>query len=277
MEWNKLKNIIIFILLMVNGFLLVLVGARWEEAASYERTALEQTVRVLEKSGIQVDPDAVTPADGLAPLTVERDLEREAGLAQALLGEKVEGSNRGGGLYLYRGELGEVSLRAGGELSAEFKENSRWETDRPGSHAAALLNRLGVDGKQTALTVEGETTAVSFTQIWNGSPVFSCGVEFIYQAGQLKTLSGTLVLAESGTVEPGQALTLPTALMRFSEAVGATGDVCSAIVSMEAGYRGTAQSLSGGSRLAPVWLVTTNTASYYLDCIAGTLSRLEDP
>lgn len=39
MEWPKLKNIIILILLLLNGFLLVLVGMRYTESVQYERAA----------------------------------------------------------------------------------------------------------------------------------------------------------------------------------------------------------------------------------------------
>ena len=78
MEWRKLKDLIILILLVVNGFLLVLVWARRDESVSYERSALERTVQVLENSGIEVDLSACAPADGLPPLSVERDVEREA-------------------------------------------------------------------------------------------------------------------------------------------------------------------------------------------------------
>lgn len=78
MEWKKLKNLIILILLVVNGFLLVLVDSRREESAQYERMALEQTVKVLRKGGIEVDLEAVTAADGLVPMSVDRDLDREA-------------------------------------------------------------------------------------------------------------------------------------------------------------------------------------------------------
>ncbi len=114
MEWRKLKDLIILILLVVNGFLLVLVWARRDESVSYERSALERTVQVLENSGIEVDLSACAPADGLPPLSVERDVEREEALAWALLGEEAgPADNRGGGLYLYRGTLGEVSIRAG--------------------------------------------------------------------------------------------------------------------------------------------------------------------
>ncbi|MDE6261509.1 MAG: hypothetical protein K2M42_11765, partial [Oscillospiraceae bacterium] len=179
-------------------------------------------------------------------------------------------------LYLYRGELGEVSLRAGGELSADFPQDDHWKTDRPEDHAAALLKKLGVEGALIGQVDEGEDVVLRFRQSWNGAPVFSCEVEFIYRDGWLRTLRGALLMAAEGTAETGQALTLPTALMRFSEGLGATGDVCSAIRAMEPGYRGTAQSLSGGVRLAPVWLVTTDTANYYLDCISGALARVTE-
>lgn len=276
MEWPKLKNIVILILLVVNGFLLVLVGARREESVRYERAALLQTIQVLEQGGIQVDPDAVVPADSLTPMAVDRDLDREARLAQALLDESVQGENRGGGLYLYRGALGEVSLRAGGELSAGFEEDEHWRADRPEDHAAALLEKLGVEAVRTGLSEEDGETVVRFRQSWNGVPVFSCEVELIYRDGYLAALRGVLLTAGAGTAEMGTSLTLPTALMRFSEEVGATGDVCSAIQSMEAGYRAFAQSLSGGARLTPVWLVSTDTANYYLDGITGALTRLAD-
>lgn len=276
MEWHKLKNIILLILLVVNGFLLVLVGSRRKEDAEYERRALEQTVQVLERSGIQVRLEAVDPADGLSPSMVERDLEREAQLARALLGQTAEADNRGGGLYFYRSDEGELSVRAGGELSAKLEGGAHWQTDHPERRAAELLKKMGIDAEQIDVAEDGEWTRVRFRQLWNGAAVFSCEIEFTYQNGVLDSIQGSLLTAQAGTAEAGQVLTLPTALMRFSEAVGATGDVCSAIQSMEAGYRGTAQSLSGGTRLAPVWLVTTDTAKYYLDCATGSLTRVAD-
>ena len=276
MEWRKLKNLIILILLVVNGFLLVLVGSRWEESIRYERTALDQTVEVLRRSGIDVDLDAVSDGAGLTPITVERDLDREAQLARTLLGEEVQGDNRGGGLYLYQGALGEVSIRSGGELSAEFEPDDYWSAEHPERHAAALLKKLGVSAEPVGTAETDRQTSLRFRQSWNGTALFSCELELVYQEGRLCSLSGTLLMAEAGTAEAGQVLTLPTALMRFSEEITSTGDVCSAIQSMEAGYRGTAQSLSGGIRLTPVWLVSTNTAGYYLDCVTGTLTRLAE-
>lgn len=277
MEWQKLKNLIILILLVVNGFLLVLVWSRRQESARYERSALEQTVQVLQRSGIEVDLSAAAPADGLAPMSVERELDREEALARALLGKgAVQAENRGGGLYLYQGSDGELSVRAGGELSAKMTDNpNQLVSGDLERHASGLLKRMGVDVERIGVTKEDEWTRVRFRQVWNGAPVFSCEVEVVYYYELLYSVQGTLLTAQAGTAEAGQALTLPTALMRFSEEIAATGDVCTAIRSMEPGYRGTVQSLSGGVRLSPVWLVTTDTARYYLECVTGALTRIE--
>lgn len=276
-EWPKLKNLIILILLTVNGFLLVLVWSRWEESASYERSALERTAQVLERGGIRVELDSLEPLDGLAPLAVERDVEREARLAGVLLGKgAVQAENRGGGLYLYQGSDGELSVRAGGELSAKMADNpNQLVTEDLERHASGLLKRMGVDVERIGVTEEDEWTRVRFRQLWGGVPVFSCELEFVYEGGSLRSVQGALLMAGSTAAEAGQALTLSTALMRFSEEIASAGDVCSVIRSMERGYRGTAQSLSGGVRLTPVWLLDTDTGSFYLDGVTGALTRLD--
>lgn len=274
MEWRRLKTIIILILLLVNAFLLVLVGARRGEARRYAQAALDNTIRVLEQNGVQADRGRLSDAGGLTPLSLERDTAREGQLVRALLDEAVEADNRGGGLYLYRGRLGEVSLRAGGELSATLAQDEHWRTQRPEAHAAALLRTMGVDARQTGLSARGEETAVRFRQLWNGVPVFSCEVEFTYADGCLQTIRGSLLIAGQGVAEAGETLALPTALLRFLDGVTQAGDVCSAIQSMEVGYRATVQPLSGGVRLTAAWLVSSDTADYYLDGATGTLTRL---
>lgn len=277
MEWRKLKNLIILILLMVNGFLLILVAARRGEALLYERSALEGAVQVLEGGGIHVELSELADADGLTLLNVERDLEREFLMAQALLGaESVRQDNRGGGLYLYQNGNGELSVRASGELSAEMADGPNSLADGgPERHATQLLKKMGIDAEQVGADEEGEWTRVRFRQLWNGVPLFSCEVEVVYYYNLLYSVQGTLLATQAGTAEAGQAMTLPTALLRFWEGVTATGDVCSSIQSMRTGYRGTVQALSGGVRLTPVWLVSTDTAQYYLDCVTGALTRVE--
>ena len=275
MEWPKVKNIIILMLLLVNGFLLLLVGARRGEALRYEQAALYQAAEVLEGRGIEVDLSAVTGAEGLKPLSVERDVEREARMAGALLGETVQGDDRGGGLYLYRGELGELSLRLGGELSAMLEDDERWQTEEPEDHAASLLRQMDVDAELLQAARDGGTVSVTFRQRWEGRPLFSCQVTFVYREGRLRTVQGNLLASGGAAAEQGELLSLPTAMLQFLDYVRGTGDVCSAIHSMTAGYR-VAQSFSSTTRLNVVWLISTNTANYYLDASTGTLTRLTD-
>lgn len=278
MEWPKLKNIILLILLLLNGFLLVLVGTRYTESVKYERLALERTLQMLEARGIQADADRLAPAEDLAPLTVERDPDRELQMARALLdGGDPESENQGGGLYRYWNSRGELTVRAGGELSAAMADSPDWTAEDPERHAAGLLSGMGVDAQLLGTTQEDGWTRVRFRQRRNDAPLFSCEVEFAYDSGsRLRSVQGALLSAQDGAAEQARILTLPTALTRFSEEIAATGDVCSAIRSMEPGWRGTVQPISGGVRLSPVWLVSTDTAQYYLDCVTGALTRITE-
>lgn len=276
MEWPKLKNIIILILLLVNGFLLVLVGTRYTESVQYERKALERTLQVLDERGIQVDAEKLAPAEDLAPLTIERELTQELQMARALLGGgELEAENQGGGLYRYWNDRGELTVRAGGELSAVLADSPDWMAEDLERHAADLLDRMGIDAQLLGIAQEEGRTLVRFRQCRNEIPLFSCEVEFAYDSGsRLRSVQGALLSVLDGTAEQAQLLTLPTALTRFSEDITATGDVCSAIQAMEPGWRGTVQPLSGGVRLTPMWLITTDTAQYYLDCVTGGLTRI---
>ncbi len=272
MEWSKVKNIIIVILLLFNGFLLVLVGARRSEAQQYEQKALAQAIQVLEENDIEASAERLVSAERLFPQSAQRSVQDEERLAQALLGEEAAGENRGGGLYTYQGSRGEVSFRAGGELSARLAEDGRWQTDDLEDHAAGLLREMGLKAELLEADGDGDTGTVVFRQTLDGAPLFSSRIVFSYREGRLTDISGTLLAAAEAAAEEGETLPLPTALLRFLDHVTASGDVCSVILSMEPGYR-SAQSFSGTVYLTPVWLVTTNTADYYLNAVTGELTR----
>ena len=116
MEWPKLKNIIILILLLLNGFLLVLVGMRYTESVQYERAALEQTLKVLEGQGIQADGAALAPAGELAPLTAERDLRETF--------RRVRRWLKPGGLFLFDVNTPCKLRRMDGQLYMDETEES---------------------------------------------------------------------------------------------------------------------------------------------------------
>ena len=102
MEWSKLKNIILLLLVSVNAFLLILVGVQESRAARYEEDTRQAAVRVLEQSGITFGPERVPQEAGLSPLTVTRDRESEAIVALS----PARGKTMSGiGIPVYRAPL----------------------------------------------------------------------------------------------------------------------------------------------------------------------------
>ena len=275
MEGHRLKTIVIAILLVLNGFLLVLVGARKTEAVRYEQSALERTIEVLARNGIQTTEDAVMGRSVPSSVTAERDLAMEGAVAAALLGEGAEGNNRGGGLYIYATERGQLSFRSGGELAAVFSEDDFWRTDDPESHAAQLMDSLKLDCEQIRCDISEGSGQVVYRQLLDGSPLYSCRLTFTYKQGRLTALSGNLLATEAEKAENEELLSLPTVLMRFLDDVLESGDVCSAILKVEPGYL-MVQSFTEAMRLNPVWYISTNTADYYVDAATGQLTRVTE-
>lgn len=274
MEWHRVKNVIISILILLNVFLLVLVAFRRSETIRYERSALERTVRVLEQNGIQMAADAaVTPADAVRGMA-ERSMDREKRVSVALLGaEKVEEKNLGGGLFSYSTSAGTVSFRTGGEILLRPSDDPMWYTDDPAGHSAGLMNAMELEFRPDDVSLSEGSGTVSYLQLLNGSPLFSCRVTLTYESGHLTELSGALLVTGEPEMEEGRFLNLPTVLMRFLDEVLTSGEVCSAILSVEPGYL-LNQSFANTVRLQPVWYISTNTADYYADGVTGELTRI---
>lgn len=278
MEWSKVKNIIILILLLVNGFLLILVGGQQRRVRLYERSALTRAAAVLEQNGITVSQDALerAAAGSLPVLSSSRDLDAEAALAEALLGGDAVCTDQSAGLYVYSSGKGAAIFRSDGDVQISLSDCPVTDGDCAG-HAARLLESLGLEGELLGQqTSDAGATAVTFRQLLNGVPLYSCQLEFEYSAERLLSVSGTLLVVTAlPSGDGGASLDPPTALIRFLDSILTLGDVCSAITDLRPGYRFT-QSSGGAIRLTPMWLVSTNIADYYLDGLTGELSRSHD-
>lgn len=270
MEWPRVKTLMILILLLINGFLLALVGVQQYQVSRYQRSALTQAVAVLERGGIAVDPALLTAAS--APLTVQRASD-DAALAETLLGAGLIHEDQGGGLHRYVGPGGEATFRSGGALSVQFSAAAAPSADLEG-HAHSLLAAMGLQGELWEVTQNADTLSLTFRQLWGGVPIFSCPITLEYEGRQLRSLQGTLLRASSHRPEGGATLDLPTALIRFREGILSSGDVCSSITAFRPGYR-TSSAFGASVTLSPVWRVSTNTADYHLDALTGALTRIK--
>jgi len=255
----RLKNIIILILVLVNGFLLfTLAQRRAAERDAFRRTA-EQLVALFEGDGMTLEPDAIsrdTPPDGV---TLSRDTALEEQAAVFLLGESLISSDQGGGIYHYAGAAGEVLFRssggfeASGTLAAEGVEDFCRDFCRTFSYDAPDI-RPDSEGN-------GVFTAAA---VYGKLPVFNCTVTFTIENGVLTSVSGTLLPKTGTAAAEEQPLSAAGALLAFQRMRRESAVVASTVTDTRLCYE--LQNSGAAMTLAPVWRIVTDTEDYYVNC-----------
>ena len=274
MEGAKIKNIVIIILLLLNGFLLVLAsGHRFEDAHS-QQTARESAIQVIRASGAQLEDSVVPREMTLGSMQAERDLEQEKRLAEKLLGGTVTVQARGGDVYRYYNVSGSIQIHSTGEFSALFEDGlfSLGEQDVE-THATAVLSRLGFEAQVLEDAVVAGRGSVTCRQMLDGAPLLGCHATLHYADGQLTGISNGRRLVGTPYADGGkESITVATALMRLFNGLKDLGDVYNRVDSIVPAYT-VSVSLSGPAQLTPAWYITTDTGAYQLDTVTGTLSR----
>lgn len=271
MEWSKLKNIILLILLATNGFLLLLVGSREWSAAQNQSNARADAILVLEKNGISMDKDTL-PKDLTLPLfSVVRDLDMEVESLTPLLGAVTPPPEDSS---LYTGEKGNADLRGRGEFLISFAPDAYSAGTDLQAHAAATLARMGIEAR--AFQESGEEAGdreVLLAQTVEGVPVLPCVITATYRDGDLTGLGGTRLPGAPTPTGYTRELSAVTGLLRFLELLNDTGDVCSTVTVMTPAYQMTS-GLADPVVLTPVWYFETDSGAYALDMNASELKRM---
>jgi len=272
MQWSKLKNIMLLILLATNLFLLFLLGQRNWSSQRYEASARTDALAILSKNGIVMQEETLPHDITLLSATVSRDREREAELLAPLLGGTVFEESLGGSQYFYSGEKGHAYFRGRGEFDLHLIPGAYSLDGSMEQHAAATLALMGFDAVPAGVSGTPEDGTVTLIQLWQNTPVLSCTVQVSYTDGCLTSVSGTRL---SGTPSPGtsHSLSSVTGLLRFLELFTQSGDVCNRINVMQGGYR-LITGPSGPSTLVPVWYFATDTGAYLLDMSENQLRKV---
>lgn len=273
MEWPKLKNIILVILVMTNLCLFFFVAQREWQQYHFQNQARKDVVAFLASRSITVDPDILPrDRDTLPPLTVVRDLEQEATLAARLLGSDVERQVSGGAVYRYSGQNGSIQFHNDGSFSARFTQGAFPTDNDPAASAAVLLERLDFTGE----LIKHTDDSLTFRQTWQGAPLFFNQVTLAMQDGFFTAITSGQRLGGTPT-EDGtrQALPPASALIQLLHGINELGDVCSSIVGIQPGYAARS-ALTGVTLLTPVWQVSTDTVVYQLDLVSGAVTRLSE-
>lgn len=270
MEWSKLKNIVLLLLVCVNVALLsFLLGGELQNRGIQNKARLE-AIAFLEKKGVTAAEGAIPAEMDLRPKVVERDLEWEGTIARALLGEDLRVQDRGAGVYRYSSGVGAIQFHNDGAFSGEFLPGSFPVGGSRAEDCLALLKTLDFEG--TLLEEKGDS--LTFRQTWEGCPLFSQQVTLEIEGGRVTAMTaGRRLVGQPAEDADRETMTVSTALIRFFNGMNELGGVCSRIDGVEQGYV-SSTSLSGPMQLTPVWRIATDTDEYQMDLVTGALSRV---
>lgn len=267
MDRYQLKNVIILILLLVNGFLLGSLAYRGTAARAARDRSVEQLAALFAADGITLDPGAIPDQEPPAGRTLTRDMALERSAAVDLLGGGLRRSERGG-VCSYSGTGG----------AALFRENGAFE-------AAGTLAASGGEEfcrrfcrefhyKITAVQLDGEGSGtVTALREYGGLTVANCAVTFTLERDAVISAKGTL-LPESSVETAGsqEPLSAQAALTAFLAMRRETGAVASSITEMSLCYE-LQSSNAVPMSLAPAWHIATDTVGYYVNCATGAVSQ----
>lgn len=262
MDRFRLKNIVILILALMNGFLLFsLAQRRSAEQSAFRRTA-EELVALFQADGMALDARAISrdaPAGGVA---LSRDTALEEQAAAFLLGKSLTSTDQGGGIYHYAGAAGEALFRSSGgfEASGTLAEADAEDFCRD------FCRTFSYDAPDIRLDESG-SGVFSAAAVYGKLPVFNCTVTFTIQDRVLTAVSGTL-LPKTGTPLPGEEpLSAAGALVAFQRMRRESAVVASTVTDTRLCYE--LQTSNASMSLVPAWRIVTDTEDYYVNCYTG--------
>jgi len=270
MDTSKIKNLILIILLLVNGVFLAILLSDAAESRRVKQQTADSVTAVLAENGIALTAAADLTADSPPQITLERDLEREKKAIEGLLGPTTVES-RGGNTYAYYGEKGQALLRGTGEFELLLNAGEVDAGRSVEQTARSVLRKLGMEPTPEALTVqrdESDLVTVTACCAREDCRVFNARVSLLFSQDSLILILGQRLFDAESARSAQTGLDVPTVLLRFLELARREGYVCSEIQALEPGYLVSAQ-LSGAGSLRPVWRIQTDTGEYFLSGLTG--------
>lgn len=265
MERYRLKNIIILILALLNVCLLGILSMRVSAELSSRRQAREQLVSLFAAAEMTLDAGLISDETPPASLTLTRDEAVEQAIAAYLLGGTPARTDQGGGLFSYTGEYGGAQFRSNGGFDAVCDRS----LEDPEAFCREFCKTYGYE--ELTVSLENGTGTVSAVQYYQDYPVVNCTVTFTLENGALKRTIGTH-LPDSAAMAASHEVPLSalSALTAFYNTIR-EGAVGTAVTDVYLCYE-LQSTTTALMTLAPAWCVVTDTASYYVNCISGTVT-----
>lgn len=265
METYRLKNIAIVILLLLNGFLLLLTGYQSLRSRQTAAGAAGQLKDLYEAKGLSLDGGVDLSQQPLSPLTLTRWLEEEQDMASFLLGGDAVSASQGGGIFSYATEYGSIQFRSGGSFNGSRLSLA---VEDAAAFSREFCQRFGY--ADVDISTQGGAVVVTAGQRAEGVPITGCKLTLRFENGTLTSAAGVHVSLADAVSQEERQINCVTALVRFLDYRESSSIVCSAVEDVACVY-----ALQSGVslRLSPVWRVKTDTYTYFVDCASGAVTR----
>ena len=267
MDRRRLKNVIILILLLVNGFLLGALAYRDTAARSANMRAGEQLSALFAADGITLDPAVISQETPPPGRTLNLDGVQERAAAAYLLGKGLRRSDQGGGVRSYTGSGGAAIFRDSGV----FEAAGTLSPSGAGTFFRDFCKEFHYS--QTGDELDGEDTGqLTAVREYEGLPVYNCQVAFTVEKGAVVSAGGTLLPDTYTESAAGEMLSARAALNAFQKMRRETGAVATAVREMSLCYELQTTTASPMS-LTPAWCIVTDTVNYYVNCQTGAVTQ----
>ena len=266
MNTARLKNIVIAILALTNACLLILLVTRRMQEKSARSRAVTELVRLYSAGGVELSPSVVPKNNELhAAADPARSIETESAFAASILGTCLM-EDVGGGIYRYVGETGQCLLRSSGSVEAELER----AVDDPEQFCRSFFSEYGYTGMR--LEINGGSGEISGVRMLSDSSmIFNAELTFTFSEDTLTAVSG-LFVPPIEAEEHGEGVDGVTALARFLNYSEDSGEVCTSVESVRSGYL-LQNTASVSQHLIPVWRITTDVNTYYVNINTGEVTR----
>ena len=269
MSIQRLKNLVIAALLLINLFFLTDILLGRVSAATERSRTIESLQAVMSASGINFSDNAVNNVAVLDAYVTSQDAFAEAVIARTILGDCEPAQSDGG--QVYTGSRGTATFNSRGVFLIDLSESFVPSGATAERAVKKLLKSMSIDTNEPAATIFGDTTIVIAQCTWRGSPIFNCTVTFTFVGNELISVEGR---RPSGVSEAPEisSISFSTAVLSFLRYERAQDIGSTVIVSIAPGYRMNVGAFGDGS-LTPGWLIVTDTGPYFADASTGEISR----
>lgn len=272
MEWSRVKNILIILLLLVNGFLFAAYMNAELSQRKDEAETRNNVYQILTRLGIEIDPELI-PSDSevLYPARIERDINKEQTIAETILGE-LNKTELGGGKITYSSSIGTLGFRNGGFFDIDIKTSNVKDAEHARKIALKTLKPFNISTDSSLVTVveTPDGYEITFPQLYSKYKVFNClNTVRINFDGSL-SISGrraadTIVFARGFHPRGISGLFLDLA-----DNISELGTPIKKITEVESGFM--VETVSGtGMNLITVWRIKANGVDYYISALDGKL------